>query len=50
MELGTMVRHCELAFHPHTMMLFIVCLLAEVVLPEAVVEVRSVVLRPEVGI
>ena len=48
-ELGTVVRHCILVFCPHAVRpLFY--LLAEVVLSEVAVELRSVMFRPEVGV
>ena len=49
---STVVRHCILLSHPHTVRLLIMmkCLLAEVVLLEAFVEVRSVMLGPESGV
>ena len=49
-ELGTMVRHCILTFHPHSMRLLMMYFLMEVVLSERVVEMRSVVLGPDLGI
>ena len=49
-NISTVVRHCIVALHPHSMRLFLMNFLVEIVLPERIVEMWSVVLSPELGV
>ena len=49
-NITTMVRHCIVVFHPHGMRLLSMYFLVFVVLSERVVELRSVLLGPELGV
>ena len=49
-NIAVMVRHCIVALHPHSMRLLSMYFLVFVVLSERVIELRSVLLGPELGI
>ena len=50
-NISMVVRHCIVALHPYSMLrLFLMNFLVEIVLSERIVEMRSVVLGPELGV
>ena len=49
-NISTVVRHCIVALHPHSMRLLLMNFLVEIVLSERIIEVWSVVLGPELGV
>ena len=49
-NISMVVRHCIVALHPYSMRLFLMNFLVEIVLSKRIVEVRSVVLGPELGV
>ena len=49
-NISMVVRHCIVTLHPYSMRFFLMNFLVEIVLSERIIEVRSVVLGPELGV